>query len=328
MITADDGRFLYDLILEVRPQVAVECGVASGCSSVAILDAMAKCRDDDRADAVWLHSFDIAETCYFDVSRATGAAVRELTPWHLPRFCFTVGDALLAGRRLAGLNAPFAFIDANHLHPWAAADLLALLPALAPGAWVAMHDIRLPLLNCHDARGHGPRYVFDSWTGEKRAGGSDDNIGAIRLPHHLSDVADVLRAPLQRAWEVTLPAQTCAALKICPRPVHLVPRQQALRQLVRAAARQRPLYVCGTGEAGRTLASELRRRGLAVAGFAERDASKQGEVVDGVPVRARHTLSRQKTPRPFMAVSGTYANEIDAELTSMGWLRGEDYVVM
>jgi hypothetical protein len=29
-----------------------------------------------------------------------------------------------------------------------------------------------------------------------------------------------------------------------------------------------------------------------------------------------------------MAVSGTYAKEIDAELTLLGWLRGEDYVVM
>jgi predicted O-methyltransferase YrrM len=328
MVPAEDARFLHDLIVEVRPQVVVECGVASGCSSVAILDAMAKCRDDRLADGVWLHAFDIAETCYFNRAYTTGAAVAELTPQHLPRFRLTVGDALCAGRRLAGLDAPFAFIDANHLHPWATADLLALLPALAPGAWVALHDIRLPLLGRHDFRGHGPRYLFDSWTGEKRQGGTDRNIGAVRLPDDLREVPTRLAPVLQRCWEVELPGEVCEALQIVPRPVHVVPRRQALRELVRAAGRERPLYVCGTGQAGRTLAGELRRRGLAVAGFADGDPLKDGAVIDGVPVRARRLLSHREVPRPFMAVSGTYAKEIDAELTLLGWLRGEDYVVM
>ena len=169
MITEDDARFLHDLILEVRPSVAIELGVASGCSSAVILEAMRQGAAPARG--TWLHAFDISERCYFDPSHATGDAVAELTPWNAPHYVFTAGDVLLARERLAGLNAPFAFIDANHLHPWATADLLGLLPALAPGSWVALHDIRLPFVPGRtDPRGHGARHLFEAWPGEKRHG--------------------------------------------------------------------------------------------------------------------------------------------------------------
>lgn len=327
MITADDARFLQALILEYRPQVAIEIGVASGCSSAAILDAMSQCRDD--ADPIWLYAFDVAERCYFDSSHPTGAAVAELTPWNEPHYHFTVGDVLLAREHLTGMNAPFAFIDANHLHPWATADLIGLLPCLAPRAWVALHDIRLPLIERRkNSRGQGARHLFDAWPGEKRQGGSDDNIGAIRLPTDLRAVPAMLRQSLQQPWEVALPEAVCAALSIVPRPVAVVPKPQALRLIASAAAQERPLYVCGTGQAGRALAGELRRRELSIAGFAGRDPIERGAVIDGLPVQSRQALSRAGQPRPFMAVSGLYAAEIDAELASAGWVRGTDYVVL
>ena len=144
MITEEDARFLHDLLLEVRPSVAIELGVASGCSSVVILEAMRQCREPRTANPeprtanlgsripnpesrtsnpVWLHAFDISARCYFDPSHPTGDAVAELTPWNVQHYRFTAGDVLCARERLTGLNAPLAFIDANHLHPWATADL-------------------------------------------------------------------------------------------------------------------------------------------------------------------------------------------------------------
>jgi len=326
MITEDDARFLHDLLVEIRPEVAVEVGVASGCSSVHILSAMATYRRRATGD-VWLHAFDITERCYFDESKATGAAVAELMPELRSHYRFTVGDVLMARRMLTGLHAPFAFIDANHLHPWAAADLVGLLPALAPGAWVAVHDIRLPLLERRKGtRGHGPRHLFEQWPGDKRQGGTDDNIGAIRLPDNLADVTRWLARTFTQPWEVALPDELCTAFRITPRPMSVIAKREGLRLLQRAARRQRPLYVCGSGQAARALAHEMRREALAVTAFLDRYA-EPGLEIDGLPVESRGRLSRTQWPRPFLAVSGVYADDIDAELSAKGWVIGEDYVV-
>jgi hypothetical protein len=276
-----------------------------------------------------LYAFDVTERCYFDPSHATGDAVAELTPWNAPHYRFATGDALLARERLAGLNAPFAFIDANHLHPWATVDLLGLLPAMAPAAWVALHDIRLPFVPGRtDTRGHGPRHLFETWPGEKRQGGSDDNIGAIRLPHNLDDVTAIVQASLRRAWEVTLPDALCAALGIKPQPTGVVPKPEALRIVTKAVARQRPLFVCGSGQAARALAGELQRRGLRVTGFADRDPAKYGHLIDGLRVESRSALSLESDPKPFLALTGMFVTEIDDELTLNGWRRGKDFVVV
>ncbi len=326
MITREDARFLHDLVLEVRPEVAVEIGVASGCSSLQILSAMASYRD--RAiGTTWLYAFDIARQCYFDKSRRTGAAVAEFMPELSAHYQLSVGDVMVARRMLTDLHALFAFIDANHFHPWAAADLLGLLPVLTPGAWVAIHDIRPPRVEGRKSHsGHGPGHLFELWPGEKRQGGSGNNIGAIRLPNALTDAERWLRSTLEQPWQVALPDEHCSALGITPRPISVIADLDGLRALQRAARSQRPLYVCGSGQSARALAAEMRREALAVIAFVDRDA-EVGREVDGVPVEPRTGLSRTQSPRPFLAVSGVYASDIDAELSAGGWVRGDDYVV-
>jgi predicted O-methyltransferase YrrM len=326
MITEDDARFLHGLVVDVRPDVAVEVGVAAGCSSLHILSAMASYREREIGDT-WLYSFDIRERCYFDESQLTGAAVAEFMPELRAHYRLTVGDVVLARQMLTGLHAHFAFIDANHFHPWAAADLLGLLPVLAPGAWVAVHDIRLPLLERgKSSRGLGPRHLFDQWPGEKRQGGADNNVGAIRLPENRADVERWLTGTFQQPWQVALPDEVCAALRITPRPISVIQDRDGLRVLQRAAGRQRPLYVCGSGQAARALAAQMRREALAVTAFLDRDA-EPGREIDGLPVESRARLSQGQLPRPFLAVSGMYADDIDAELRATGWTRDEDYVV-
>lgn len=326
MITRDDARFLHDLVVRLRPNVAIEIGVASGCSSVHILAAMATYRRRAAGD-VWLHACDVAERCYFDESKRTGAAVSELAPELGAHYRFIVGDVLLARQMLPGLHASFAFIDANHLHPWAAADLLGLLPALAPGAWVALHDIRLPMIDrSRWRRGYGPHNLFERWPGEKIRGGTDDNIGAIRMPDDLIDVACCLSETFQQPWEVALPDEVCSALRITPRPLTVIARPDGLYLLQRAARLQRPLYVCGAGQVARALADEMRREALPVTAFLDR-GDERGREIDGVPVEPRAGLTPWRSPRPYLAVAGLFASDIEAELISNGWVRDEDYVV-
>jgi hypothetical protein len=329
MITAEDARFLHDLILELRPRTAIEIGVASGCSSVTILSAMAAYLDHAGTDDVWLHAFDISDVCYFDASRPTGAAVGDLTPHFLPRYRFSVGDVLVARERLQGLAATFAFIDANHKHPWATVDLLGLASVLSPGAWVALHDIRLPLLR--PDRGvlcAGPGFLFDTWPGEKRQAGGDGNIGAIRLPEDPREIRLAVRQALDRPWETSVSAHVCAAVSIVPRPVGALPRADALRVLKRASTGLRPVYVCGSGDAARSLAAHLSQRGIVVSGFLDRDRSRWGSFVDGIPVQARESISCAEEPRPFIAVGGLHAVEIASELKSSGWIFNRDFVVL
>ena len=72
------------------------------------------------------------------------------------------------------------------------ADILALQPALRPGAWVVIHDVNLPrVAREHEQRTgtkvdwhqSGVERLLAHWPYEKIAGeGGAFNIGAIRMP--------------------------------------------------------------------------------------------------------------------------------------------------
>jgi hypothetical protein len=98
---------------------------------------------------------------------------------------------------LASLLPPgwgqFAFVDANHAHPWPLVDVLHLAPVMRPGSWIVLHDIGLAeraveetqSLNGEAAnyRVRGAQYLFEFWPYEKVRGVGDCwNVGAVRLP--------------------------------------------------------------------------------------------------------------------------------------------------
>ncbi len=328
-ITDEDARFLHDLVLELRPPVVVELGVASGCSSVVLLEALAQVQQDAAAEGIWLYSFDVMDRCYFDPSRPVGAAVAQLAPRLLGHWCLTIGDALRARQQLAGIAPQMAFIDANHFHPWPTADLMALMPILAPGAWVALHDIRLPLLGLPKSNGHGPMHLYEQWPGEKRSGGTDNNIGAIRLFSDNRDIRSILGSMLKKPWETELPAATLASLGIKAQPVLptrlLQRRERALRTVLRANAASRPIYIWGTGQAGRGLLALFRKKRLPVQAFLDRDPAKHGLTVEGLAVLPPDGVTPSSSPRPFIAFSGTFATEIASALAAAGWSQS-DYI--
>jgi predicted O-methyltransferase YrrM len=215
-IAIEDAMFLYDMVRCLRPRRVVEVGVASGASAAILLRALADCGAPllDEGGSPALHSFDLHPFCYFDRARPVGGAAAEMAPDLARGMALHVRKtAADAAEMFAAEPLSLAFIDADHRHPWPTADVLALLPALRPGAWVVLHDIELPEYARRHERAHGTivdwhqsgaQRLFDAWPFEKLRGVEGAfNIGAIRIP----DDRPVTRADLQRVidtpWETT-----------------------------------------------------------------------------------------------------------------------------
>jgi hypothetical protein len=329
MITLEDAQFLHDAVLDLRPQVIVELGVASGCSSTVLLAAMEAVHGRGGGDP-WLYSFDVLDRCYFDTSRPTGAAVAEMVPHLAPKWRFTVGDGLRARGVVPPGIAQLAFIDANHLHPHASLDLLAILPTLAPEAHVILHDIRLPMLGVAKSTGHGPMHLFKAWPGPTRQGGGNNNVGMGRLPADRQILELAVRSALKKPWESEPGAEYFTALGV-GRP-HRGPtaeeKERRRLQILARRAAERPIYVWGAGRAGQRTLATLKKKGIRVDGFIDRDPGRCGGAVQGITVRPPSHLDPDVMPRPFVVVASMYSGEISSALEAAGWAAYHDYAVM
>ena len=195
-ISTEDAAFLGELVAKLEPAHVLELGVAAGTSSAALLYAL-----DQLPPARTLTSVDVRPTCYFDQSRAVGAAVAEMYPRH--ETCWrllTSSDARRLGTTLPPGSVDLAFIDANHHHPYPLLDLLHLTPALRPGAWVALHDIALARLY-PQFPSHGAEWLFEAWPAETWVSLDSENIGAVRLPADLGGLVPMAQALLAKRWE-------------------------------------------------------------------------------------------------------------------------------
>lgn len=192
-INARDAAFLWDLIEAVDRQsqhdfTVVEIGTASGVSTATLalgLDNLAAPNNN-------IHAFDILEYCFFDPTRRVGDAIRDLAP-HLSHHIklHTHCTARDAASCFQPQQVRLALIDADHRHPAPALDVLALLPVLAPGAWITLHDIELDRIQSNDPADpgsqSGPNQLYENWPFEKireqRDAPRESNIGAIRVPN-------------------------------------------------------------------------------------------------------------------------------------------------
>ena len=195
-----DAEFLIELVAGVRPTSMLEVGVASGASSAALLFALDQL--PPVAGGRQLLSCDVRSTCYFDPARATGAAVAEMYPNHQTRWTLdTDTDARRLSQSVAPGSFDLLFIDANHAHPWPLLDLLHLVHVARPGAWVALHDIQLPVIN-PAYQVYGPMWLFDAWPFDKVHGvDGSRNIGAVRLPDDIRQLVPMALELLDRPWE-------------------------------------------------------------------------------------------------------------------------------
>ncbi len=327
-ISLEDAALLAELI-EGRPKgPVVEIGVASGWSSAVLLHLLSRESDSEQ---VWLHSYDVSDRCYFDPSRQVGEAVGEVVPALVPHWRLHLGDAEEAMRQHRSNPVELAFIDADHRHPWPTLDLLALLPALAPDAWVALHDINLPAISTKpEWRVFGPKHLFDLWPWEKRvAAGSQRNIGAVRVPSDHAAVHRFCSEVLERAWETAVGAALLDRLGV-PAAVRQVPPTAAAcplelaRHVTAAQMQNRAVIIWGAGGGGRACLAALLDRGVLPDAFVDRDEAKHGRLIDGVPVRALSALTDGRA-RPFVIVASMHVAEIEAELQRLGFVAPADF---
>lgn len=317
-ISLKDAIFLDDMVREIDPLEIIEIGVASGCSSAVLLRALDSLEGERR-----LHSFDIADCCYFAKDRAVGAAVDELAAdytrhWRL----HTGGGATDAARLLAGHSIPLIFIDADHRHPYPTLDLLGVLPAVSENAWVILHDITLE----EKWQVFGPKYLYAGWTGEKRTPYAGCNIGAIRLngchrkTHYQCE--NILRMPWQTTVENTLlrSLRVDSYLNINTDAFSRV-LEQRLEEVDRS---KRPIMIWGAGSAGRACFRALIARKHLPVGFIDSDHAKVGSEIEGNPVHGPQVL-HQKGLQPFIVIASTYVREIEKTLLGLNLVAGTDF---
>ena len=209
-----DTLFLWDLIEAIRPQLVIEIGTASGISAASIALAMDRFRpmgNGQPKPKPELHTYDIAKRCYFDLDRAVGAAVAQVAPHLSDRVWIHRGSTASEAARMHRVgSAGLAFIDGDHRHPAPTLDCLTLLDTLAPGAWIALHDVELTAVYRALGAGKpntatGAEQLFDRWPFEKIKPAHEphemNNIAAIRLPESRWDAAEVLLSLLAEPWE-------------------------------------------------------------------------------------------------------------------------------
>ena len=228
-ISGGDAAFLLELVARVQPVRVLEIGVAAGTSSAALLYAL-----DQLPGGRELISADIRGACYFDPARPTGAAVAAMYPQHRAQWQLDVHtDGRRLRQSLPAASIDLILIDADHRHPWPLLDVLHLAPSAAPGAWIALHDIRLPELYPQYPH-YGPLRLFRAWPGATVAGAGDAaNIGAVQLPHDLRELVPMALDLLAQPWEHT-PRAADVALPPVFGPVSAVlqPRLRPARESV------------------------------------------------------------------------------------------------
>jgi predicted O-methyltransferase YrrM len=196
-IGREDAAFLFDMVAALRPRNLAEVGVASGVSTVFLSTLLS-----DRFPESRLYACDKRTTLYDNPSKPVGAFLFEVfgrVPSNLTLEPGVSSSAIRSSQRRPE-RFDFIFLDANHDHPWPCLDLLSLLDIVQPGAWIVLHDVRLPLI-VKDNPGFGPLYLSRRWPGAKKMlGGVGANIGAIRLFEDPRQSADALMCVLELPW--------------------------------------------------------------------------------------------------------------------------------
>lgn len=194
-----DAAFLREMVTAHAPVQVLELGVAAGVSAAYLLHALDGLPDVPGGRL--LRSCDVQPMCYFDAARATGAAVQTMYPRPRTRWLLdTNTDARRLSQSLPPGSIDLTFIDANHYHPWPLLDLLHLSVLAARGSWTILHDINLPIIAPRFAA-WGAKRLFDQWPFEKITGGSQQNIGAVRLPDDVTRLTPLAHALLEQTWE-------------------------------------------------------------------------------------------------------------------------------
>ncbi|WP_227732734.1 class I SAM-dependent methyltransferase [Yersinia proxima] len=182
-ISEFDQPLLMGLAKLTRPKKVVEIGVASGWSGSLFIDIL----EANRQPAEYI-GIDLSPTYYIDHSRKTGAAISELFPNSPINTKLLLGSFTIDLQKEIGKGVDLAFIDGDHMHPWAILDLLSLMPTLSPSAYVLIHDLNLSTYERHNQTNRGPKYLYECWPFEKLHSSQNlPMIGAVKMPQRIDE---------------------------------------------------------------------------------------------------------------------------------------------
>ena len=203
-ISDKDTLFLSGLVAKIKPRRSVEIGVASGWSSTVLLKTLQQIlKPKTQFEVIGI---DLSADLYTDKSRRTGDAVAEIAPETLNNYQLLTGHLSFDAMPSVG-KVDFAFIDAHHMHPWPVIDLIAVLPFLEEGSWIALHDLNLCTVPRHAFRNRGPFYLYYMWQGARlHSSANPTMIGAIQLDRALDQLLKELFQILATPWEIHLQA--------------------------------------------------------------------------------------------------------------------------
>jgi predicted O-methyltransferase YrrM len=122
----DERLFLYSFVRGLKPQRALEIGVARGGSAAIITNAM-----EDNGGGGRLVGIDPTPDLRIDLKHLHGryTLLKEYSPQAIP-----------AARQAAGGPFDFVLIDGLHMYDQVTKDIAGVLPYLADGAYVLFHD--------------------------------------------------------------------------------------------------------------------------------------------------------------------------------------------
>lgn len=204
------AAFIKGLISDYKPENMLEVGTAAGWAAYYMLEEALKYRKN-----VKLTSIDIAEFIYYSTGRKVGSAFFETAPELLKYWDLRTKTILIDyASEYNGKKFDFAFIDAEHFHPWPTFDLLAALPCLAENAIIVFHDVflnkiengQLPSdrhpyrVNGKREKYWGPNSLYEAF--KEKMCLSYDNIAPNCAAIRLSDITfDKILLALNRPWE-------------------------------------------------------------------------------------------------------------------------------
>lgn len=194
-----ESAFVCGLIKEKKPKKILEIGVAAGGTTAIILQCVSML--DFACEVI---SADLNEKFYRGDGRQTGFIAREFKE----KTNCSVKHRFILGKVIAetideiGGDIDLVVLDTVHCLPGELLDFIAILPYLAPNAYVILHDVAYH--HYHVVKeGVATQVLLDTATGEKlvpmRTGEGDSkvmpNIAAIKINSDTSKyIGDVFRA--------------------------------------------------------------------------------------------------------------------------------------
>ena len=153
-------EFLNSIILRYKPKRCLELGVASGSSSVVILNAI---KDSSSAELI---SFDYSDNYYRDESKKTGFLVDSYPNLKQKWRRYTGGLISEHIEKIDVEGVDLCFIDTMHIVPGEILDFILVLPYLNKDAVVVLHDTNLQTKECNFIA-YSNNILISSITGEK-----------------------------------------------------------------------------------------------------------------------------------------------------------------